>query len=224
VEFSLLWAVVTALVFAWLGLRLWPDRLPDHALDRLIGAAVIGLIVGRLTAMIVQGVNPITNPTDVIIIRGGVDTAAATFWFGAALVWTSRSTRFALDALAPATLLGLVGWHMGCLWRGACLGTPTDLPWGWALDGSTVIRHPVEIYAAVGLALAAWLVSRLGWQLWLRAGAGLAIASAMRLLTQPLRPSITGGPTIWYVIGIVVGLGAIVAGRAMEGKKPEVPT
>jgi prolipoprotein diacylglyceryltransferase len=223
-EFTLLWAVLTALALAWLGLRLWPDRLPDHALDHLIGAAVIGLIVGRLTAMIVQGVNPITHPADIIIIRGGVDTAAATLGFGVALVRNSRSTRFALDALAPATLLGLAGWHLGCLWRGACLGTPTDLAWGWALDGSAVTRHPVEIYAAVGLALAAWLVSRLGWQLWLRAGTGLALASAIRLISQPLRPSITGGPTVWYVTGIVVGLGAIVAGRALDHAKADAPT
>lgn len=223
-EFTLLWAALTAVALAWLGLRLWPDRVPERALDRLIGAAVIGLIAGRLTAMIVQGVNPISNPADVIIIRGGVDTAAATLGFVLALAWTSRSARFALDALAPATLLGLAGWHLGCLWRGSCLGTVTDLPWGWGLEGSSVTRHPVEIYAAVGLAFAAWVVSRLGSQLWLRAGAALAIASTIRLLTQPLRPSITGGPVVWYVIGIVAGLAALVAGGARDRRKVGGPT
>lgn len=223
-EFTLLWAALTAGALAWVGLRIWPERLPDKAFDRLIGAAVIGLLIGRVTAMIVQGVNPITNPGDLIIIRGGVHTGAAAFAFIATLVWSTRSIYGAFDALAPSVLLGLAGWHAGCMWRGACLGTPTDLPWAWALEGSTVTRHPVEIYAAVGLAAAAWIVSRFGWRLWLRGGTGLLAASAIRLLTEPMRPSITGGPTSWYWAGIVVGLGAIAAGWALQRPKVAAPT
>lgn len=208
-EFNLLWAVLTAAALGWVGLRMWPERVPEHGFDRLLGAAVAGLAVGRLTAMILQGVNPLTAPGDIIVIRGGVHTGAAAMAFIVTLAWTTRSARSAVDGVAPAVLLALAGWHAGCLWRGACLGTVSDLPWAWALPGSAVTRHPVEIYAAIGLALAAWVVSRLGWRPWLRTGTALATASLVRLLTEPLRPSITGGPVGWYVAGAVAG--AVVA-------------
>lgn len=223
-EFTLLWAVLTAVVFAWLGLRIWPERLPPHAFDRLIGAGIAGLVAGRLAVMISQGVNPITNPGDFIVIRAGVSTGAAALVFATTLRWTTRGERSALDALAPAVLLGLAGWHGGCLWRGTCLGAPSDLPWAWALQGSAVTRHPVEIYAALGMALGAWLVSRLGWRVLLRAGAALCLASAVRLATEPLRPSITGGPVWWYAAGVVTGLVAVAFGSALDGRDQRAPT
>lgn len=223
-EFTLLWAVLTAVALTWLGLRIWPDSVPEGGFDRLVGAGVAGLLVGRVAAMAIQGINPITSPADLIVIRGGVHTGAATIAFIAVLSWSTRSTRHALDALAPAVMLGLAGWHAGCLWRGACLGIAGDLPWAWALEGSSVTRHPVEIYAAVGLAAAAWLVSRLGRRVWLRAGTALAAAAAIRLLTEPLRPSITGGPTLWYWAGVVAGLTAVVAGWRLRRPKEAAPT
>lgn len=223
-EFTLLWAVLTAAVFGWLGLRIWPERLPNHAFDRLITAALAGLLAGRLTAMVIQGVNPVTNPGDIIIVRGGVHTGAASIVFIATLLWTTRTTVGAVDALAPSTLFALAGWHAGCLWRDACLGAPSDLPWAWALQGSTVTRHPVELYAALGLALSAWLVSRLGWRLWLRAGAALIISAGVRLATEPLRPSITGGPVWWYVAGLAIGVVAIGLGPSLTRSESRAPT
>lgn len=223
-EFTLLWAVLTAVALGWIGLRIWPDRIPDHAFDGLIGAAVAGLAAGRLTAMLSQGINPLTNPGDIIIIRGGVHTGAAAVTFIATLYWTTREDPGALDALAPSVLLALAGWHTGCLWRGACLGSASELPWAWALEASDTTRHPVEIYAALGLALAAWGASRLGWRVWVRAGVALAAAAAVRLLTQPLRPSITGGPVGWYMAGIAVGAGFAVLGRWLWRSKAATPT
>lgn len=223
-EFTLLWAALTAGALSWLGLRLWPEHLPDHGFDRLIGAGLVGLVVGRVTAMMTQGVNPIASLGDFIVIRGGVHTGAAALGFVVALVWTTRSQRSALDALAPAILLGLAGWHAGCLWRGACLGAPSDLPWTWGLDGSAITRHPVEVYAAVALAVGAWLVSRLGWRLWLRAGSALMITATVRLLTEPLRPSITGGPTAWYASGVVLGLVMVLIGPRKARSPEQAPT
>lgn len=223
-EFTLLWAVLTAVAIGWLGLRIWSNRLPDHSFDVLIGAGVAGLVIGRLTGMLLQGVNPLASPGDIIIVRGGVHTGAAAIAFLAMLTWSTRSTREALDAIAPATLFALAGWHAGCVWRGACLGTTSDLPWAWALDGSAVTRHPVELYAALGLAVGAWLVSRLGWQTWLRAGAALTIASAIRLVTEPMRPSITGGPVGWYLAGVVAGTILLTAGHRLIRSRATHPT
>ena len=214
-EFTLLWAALSAVVLAWVGLRLWPERVPEQGFDRLLGAAVAGLVVGRLVAMLIQGINPLSSPGDILIVRGGVHTGAAASTFALALWWGNRTDPSGIDALAPAALLGLAGWHGGCLWRDACLGSVSDLPWAWALDGSTVTRHPVEVYVALALMLGAWGVSWLGWRPLLRAGSALAIASMVRLVTEPLRPSITGGPLIWYAAGIAVGLALMILGPTM---------
>lgn len=223
-EFTLLWAALTAVACGWVGLKLWADRVPDNAFDRLIAAAALGLVVGRLTAMMIQGINPATNPGDILIVRGGVDTAAASITFIGVLVWSTRQVPGAVDALAPATLFALAGWHAGCLWRGACLGTPSDLPWAWSLEASPVTRHPVELYAAVALVLGAWLVSKLGWRPWLRTGSALLIAAAVRLLTEQMRPSITGGPVGWYMAGVVVGVAVIVVPSVVERSRARAST
>lgn len=223
-EFTLLWAAVTAVAFAWVGLRVWDERLPEKAADRLLSATLLGVVGGRLAAMVLQGVNPITNPADIIILRGGVDTGVAAFVFIASLVWTNRTSPGGVDAIAPAVLLGLAGWHAGCLWRSACLGTPSDLPWAWAQTGSDVTRHPVELYAAIALALAAFAVSRLGWRPWLRAGMALGLAAGIRLATEPLRPSITGGPVGWYAAAIGVALLALWFGPRFTPPETRAPT
>lgn len=162
-------------------------------------------------AMLAQGLNPVGNLGDVLIVRGGVSTAAATvFAIGTLFLTTGRSLRI-LDLAAPPALLGLAGWHLGCLWRGACLGTASNLPWAWAEAGSSITRHPVEVYAAIGLAVAAIAVSQLPKRIGLRSSAALGLASLVRLLTEPLRLSLTGGPVWWYLAGVAVGLAGAAA-------------
>lgn len=223
-EWTLLWAALTAGVLAWLGLRLWNERVPDDGFDRVLTGALIGLVGGRLTAVLSQGVNPLANPGDFIVLRGGVHTGMATLGFLIYLVWSSRGRPEPVDALAPAVLLGVAGWHGGCLWRGACLGTQSDLPWAWALESSDISRHPVELYAAIGLVLGAFAVARLGWKPWARSGVALAIAGGSRLITEPLRPSITGGPVYWYLVAIVLGLAAVAVGPKLRHVRAHSPT
>ncbi|HDH03066.1 MAG TPA: hypothetical protein ENH15_02330, partial [Actinobacteria bacterium] len=168
---------------------------------------------GRLAAMIASGVNPIQRPGDIIIVRSGVATGWATMAALAWAVWASRPLwRRALDNAGPAALIGLAGWHSGCLLRDACLGPKTDLPWAMRLDGSVVGRHPTELYAAA-------LLAAIGGLLWflvknrphlagtgLPAGLALAAAGATRLITEPLRPALGDGPIGWYALAIVAGL------------------
>jgi hypothetical protein len=222
-EFTLLWAALTAIGFAWLGTRIWPERLPDHATDRMVGAAAAGLLVGRLSAMLLQGTSPLSNPGGILIVRGGVHTGTATAAAIATYLWAAKWKVAYLDATSPAALMGLSGWHAGCLWRNACLGSGSELPWAWAQEGSLITRHPVELYTAVGLMIAAWLVSRLPWRLLTKSGVALALAGLVRLLTEPMRPSITGGPVVWYVAAIVVGLAAAIIGPRFS-PRPSSPT
>lgn len=223
-EFTLLWAALTAVAFGWAGLRIWDDRLPTNAGDRLLMALLVGLFVGRVTAMIGQGVNPITHPGELIVIRGGVDTAAATTGFIVSLIWSSREAFAAVDAMAPATLFGLAGWQTGCVWRNACLGSPSNLPWAWAQDAGTVSRHPVELYAALALIIGAYIVARLGWRPWLRSGVALSLAAGVRLLTQPLRPSLGAGPVGWYGAAMIIGLFLVIVGPRLVGTRSQAST
>lgn len=217
-EFTLLWAALTGVTMMWFGTRIWRENTSDGAFDKLIGAAVVGLFTGRIVAMIIQGVSPLSNPLDVIIVRGGVDTVAATIGAVGALAWSTRHDPHSLDALAPAALLGLAGWHAGCLWRGACLGAASDFPWAWSGPTSEITRHPVELYAAVGFAASAFIISRLTWRPIWRSGWAFALAGAVRLVTEPLRPSLTGGPVGWYAAAVGIGLLAAATGQWLRDR------
>lgn len=219
-EFTLLFAAATAVAAMWLSNRITrPDV--ERPTDLLIGAAAGGLFVGRLAAMILDGANPFS--ADILIIRAGVDTGFATVGALAVLAWAARfDLPRVSDALAPAALAGLAGWHGGCVWRGTCLGAVSDLPWAFAQSGSAVTRHPVELYTALLLLVSAYLVHRLPARPWLRTSTGLALAALVRLVTQPLRPSLTGGPVGWYVTGLAAGM--LVAVWALWRRPPAQPS
>ena len=174
--------------------------------------------------MVTAGVNPVTNPFDILLVRGGVDTVAASAMAVGTVSWTLRRRPEAVDALAPVALAGLAGWHAGCLWTGSCLGAATDVGFGFALPGSDVLRHPTELYAAaillVGSVIVA-LIERRPDAVLRPTGIAIAIAGAARLLTQPLRPAIGSGPVWWYALAIVAGVGlAIVGPRVAERLRP----
>lgn len=218
-EFTLLGAVLMGVIPLYLVLY-WEAKRGNAAActrnlwDIALSGAAVGVIAGRLAAMIASGVDPITNPADILIVRGGVATGPATVAALATVAWMGRHELWpVLDGLAPAALAGLGGWHAGCLVRDACLGTPSDLPWAVAQGGSTITRHPVELYAAVLLLAGAlalvWLRSHSRLTPGRAAGAALAIAAGVRLATEPLRPTLGGGPVGWYLIGVLAGIGVV---------------
>ncbi len=214
-EFTLLFAVLTAGAAMYVTARATHHRLAsvEGPVDTLMGAAVIGLIAGRVAAMLGDGVNPLTNPFELILVRAGVETAVAAPVAVMALAWLwRRHLPDWVDAVAPVAVAGLAGWHGGCVWRGTCLGTASELPWAFGLPGSTVSRHPVEIYAAIGLLLLAVAVSRLPARPWLATGVAITGAAAVRLATEPIRPSLFGGPTTFYAVAVVIGAVIVVFG------------
>lgn len=225
-EFTLLWAALLGVGGLVLSTQIGQrtGRIPPdlHLADRLIGAAAVGMLAGRLTAMIAQGTNPFTNPADIVVVRGGVDTVTASIAALVSLGWSLRRDLWrSLDAAAPPVLAGLAGWHAGCLFRAACLGTPSDLPWSMTLPGSTVGRHPTELYAAVLLAAGAVIAHRLlakppppG----VLAAGGLAVAAGVRLVTQPLRPSLGNALVWWYAVGVVAGLAILLWRRGLPAR------
>jgi len=215
-EFTLLEAVALGALALYGTLR-WEARRGNVAScsgnlwDVALTAAVAGIFVGRAAAMINGGVNPLTHPTDLLIVRAGVSTGPATLAALVTLAWLARRELWAVaDGLAAAALAGLAGWQTGCLIRDACLGTPTSLPWGFRQSGSAVSRHPVELYAALLLLLGAGGIA--WWKLRGRptpgapAGLALAIAGLTRLATEPMRPNLGGGPVAWYLAAVIIGI------------------
>lgn len=222
-EFSLLGAALVAVggVYAalwWEGRRGNAAECTADLWDTAIGAVLVGVAVGRLAAMVRSGVNPLTAPGDILIIRSGVDTGPASLAAIATVAWRGRRELWLVgDGLAVGALAGLAGWHGACMLRSACLGAPSDLPWAMTLSGSTIGRHPVEIYAAVAFGAAAVTLAVLRqtgrWPAGAAAGFSLAAAGGIRLATEPLRPSLTGGPVWWYVAAIVAGVLALATRR-----------
>jgi prolipoprotein diacylglyceryltransferase len=220
-EFSLLAAAAMAAGGFWLMVR-WEAKRGNAAgcavdiWDTGITSAIGGILVGRLVAMISAGINPFTDPGQIILIRSGVSTVGATFGTLAIFAILARRQLFdAADAIAPAALAGLAGWHAGCLPTDGCLGTESSVAWAMSLDGSTITRHPVGLYAAGMFAIAAYALA--AWKQYGRppilapAGAALVAAGAIRLATEPLRISLAGGPIWLYVTGIVVGTAMVIA-------------
>ncbi len=227
-EFTLLGSVAIAVVIMYGVLRFEGGRTnaadcTRDVWDALISAAVVGVIVGRLTAMISAGTNPVSHPGDILIVRAGVDTIGASVASVATYSFLSRNDPWWLaDAAAPAAIAGLAGWHGGCVVRDACLGTPSDLPWAVAQAGSVVSRHPVEIYTALLLLVTAGLF--LWWKRrWPRSGviaaAAVAAAATARLVTEPLRPGLGGDLIWWYSLTLVTAL-AVLALRLRHTKQP----
>ena len=218
-EFSLLAAA--ALGAGTLYTMLWwearhgnADRCSGNLWEAALVSVIVGVFVGRLVAMALDGVNPITHPGDVVIVRAGISTVGATAAAAATFLWLARREPVAMaDGISAAALAGLAGWHAGCLFRDACLGTPTSLPWAIAQQGSAVGRHPVELYAALLFAIAALALAV--WKAYGRPPAGVPAASALlvaggvRLITEPVRPSLGGGPVWWYALAIAAGAGGV---------------
>jgi len=219
-EFSLLGAAAIGVFGFWIMIR-WEAKRGNAAgcavdiWDAGLVSAVAGLFIGRIVSMIQTDVNPLTEPLQIMLMRSGVSTVAVVIGTLGVFSYLARKSLIAAaDGVAPAALMGLAGWYAGCLATGSCLGAESSLPWAVPLPGSEITRHPVEIYAAVGMALVSIALA-----LWKQHGrpapgsvAGLALlsASAIRLITEPLRISLAGGPVLLYTAGIVVGSAMVV--------------
>jgi Prolipoprotein diacylglyceryl transferase len=219
-EFTLLAAAAIGVFSFWLMLR-WEAPRGNAAgcsvdlWDAGLLAATGGLFAGRLAAMLQSGINPFTDPAQIILIRSGVSTPMSVMATIGIFALLSRSTfLIAADGISAAALAGIAGWHAGCLTTGSCLGAPSGLPWAFPLEGGSIDRHPVEIYAAI--AMAAGAIGIAVWKahgrppLGAPAGAAALVASTVMLATEPLRISLGGGPVWVYAAGIVVGTAMVV--------------
>jgi len=229
-QFDLLGSAAFAVFGFWIMLR-WEAKRGNAAgcavslWDVGLMSGMAGLLIGRLVSMISAGINPLADPLQIILIRSGVSTVGATLGTLAVFTWMARKSLLeTADAIAPAALVGLAGWSAGCLATGSCLGTESSLPWAYALPGSTITRHPVELYAA-----GAFLLAGIGLAMWKQYGrpplgsvAGIALlaASLTRLATEPLRISLAGGPIYLYLAGTLTGIALTIWSLLHARKMP----
>jgi len=229
-QFDLLGAAAIAVFAFWFMLR-WEAKRGNAAgcalslWDAGLMSAMSGLLIGRIVSMIQAGISPVSDPFQIILVRSGVSTVGATLGTLAVFVWMARRSLLdAADGIAPAALVGLAGWATGCLVTGSCLGTESSLPWASALPGSTITRHPVELYAAGALLLAGIALAQ--WKQHGRpplgsvAGSALLAASLIRLATEPLRISLAGGPIYLYAAGALAGLTLLTWSLVRARKTP----
>ena len=233
-EFTLLAAAAIAVAAFWLMLR-WEAKRGNAAgctldlWDAGLTAAGVGLVVGRLVAMAQVGINPFSDPAQIILVRSGVSTVGASVAALAMFAFLARKSFLeASDGIGPSALAGLAGWHLGSVVTGLWLGTVSTLPWAQTAPGSNITRHPVEIYTAVLFFVTAFAIAT--WKqkgrppLGVPAGLSLAAAGAIRLVTESLRISLTGGPILLYTGAVVGGLGIALWGARAKMRKNQSAT
>ncbi|KAA3641832.1 MAG: hypothetical protein DWP92_00500, partial [Armatimonadetes bacterium] len=109
-EYSLLVAAAIAVGAFWLMVR-WEAKRGNAAgcaldiWDAGITSAIVGVFIGRLAAMISSGINPLTDPGQILLVRSGVSTVGAALGALATYVLLARRDFVCgLDAIAPAAL------------------------------------------------------------------------------------------------------------------------
>jgi len=81
------------------------------------------------------------------------------------------------DVVAPAVPIGYAIVRVGCLLNGCCYGHVSEAPWALAAGPGSMLRHPVQLYAAISSVIIFFLLRAAepkkkfeGQILWLYAG------------------------------------------------------
>lgn len=144
------------------------DVKPDFIYPLLIAAVIGGLLGGKIHYLIIH---PDAWPENMLsgeglVWFGGLFGAVA----GVVVVTLVSKQRLAaiMDSGAIAVSIGYAVGRIGCLLRGCCYGTETDLPWGMSFPQGVpptpegIHVHPTQLYSIIdGLiifALLAWVI------------------------------------------------------------------
>ncbi len=139
---------------------------PDHVLEAVIAATFFGLIGARLLYVMLNWDYFSANPTEILFAQfaglsfyGGLFLGAFVLYFWCR--WRKIGFLKLADLMAPYLALGYAFGRLGCFLNGCCYGRVTDLPWGMpASMVDDLLRHPVQLYAALG-AIIVFLILKL---------------------------------------------------------------
>jgi len=218
IDVGLLLTMIVAIGVPSLVARWWPLTTFDEPvgfLDVAIWPAMVGLGVGRLVAVALDGPSSLGSLSDLLIIRSGVE-----FWPGVAAAmlvaaWSAQRSGVApLDRLAdlvPLALIGYAGYEVTCLVRDGCYGPETSL--GLQPPGTSTRMLPVGILAAIAVVVGAVVLHRqLGRRAsWTVVMGGLTVVAGVRSLAAIWLPHIGDGLTRQHWSSIAVLLATVPA-------------
>ncbi len=160
--------VWTRLAFLLIGIWLFAEfflRLAQsanlslqHFQQRSLWYVVAFILGGRVLAVFAEYRVYWKDPLRTFVLwDGNFSFLGAAIGIGIVLYIVTRGHRAIflhwLDALVPATTLGLVFYWLGSFFSGTAYGSPTDMFWGVTYDAMnvryTVPIHPVQLYYAI---------------------------------------------------------------------------
>ncbi len=129
---------------------------PDHVLEAVIASVFFGLIGARLLYVLLNWDYFSANPVEILFAQfAGLSFFGGLFLGAFILYFWSRWRRIGFwklaDLMAPYLALGYAFGRLGCFLNGCCYGRVTDLPWAMPAGlADDLLRHPVQLYAALG--------------------------------------------------------------------------
>lgn len=209
IDQGLLWSMAVMAVAVSLTLAIAPPRTTSRRdlLDSSIGPALLGLLVGRVVAMLLEDPRSLARPADVLVLRGGVELwPAAAIGVVAGFVATRRDRRDGWAALAdaaPAALVGYASYEAACLARSGCFGPVSRI--GLTPPGLNSAMVPVGVLVAIGIVA---LAAAVRWRTRRDDVCGVALAigglALVRSTASIWLPKIGNGPTRQQVESVLV--------------------
>ena len=220
--------VIGFLIAWWLARRRaqqpWSVVKPDQV-DDLIFYAMLGVIIGgRVGYALFYGTEQLlSDPLYLFKIteggmsfHGGLAGVMIAMWLFAKYRLNVNGWAV-IDFVAPLVPWGLFFGRLGNFINGELWGKPTDLPWGFEVDG--VVRHPSMLYEAIleGPVLFAilWVFSSKPRPVMAVSGMFLLFYGIFRFLVEFVRVPdshigyLAGG---WLTMGMVLTIPMILAG------------
>lgn len=209
----LVWLVVAAAA-RWAPVSVFDRR---EIVDRLIAPCVVGLIAGRLVAVVLDDPASLQSLRSLLVIRGGVE-----FWPGVvvalgALAWALRRQRLdvslAMAELAPFLLWGYAAYEAGCVVRDGCYGPVSAV--GLVPDGLRARMFPVGLVVALAVLALGFAVRHLwAWSPTARVLLALGGVAAARSVASVWLPRLGDGPTRQHLESVVIVLVVIAVAAA----------
>jgi len=155
---------------------------PDNVIDLALFACIGSIIGARLLYILLNIRSYIDYPVSVFYMRdGGLSYFGGLgAGIGVGVLYCRRqkiSVGKMADVVAPAVPIGYAIVRVGCLLNGCCYGHVSEAPWALAAGPGSMLRHPVQLYAAISSVIIFFLLRAAepkkkfeGQILWLYAG------------------------------------------------------